>query len=131
MTIFRYRVSVVATDPTTAHSTENAATVELVFFGPRAEEIVGTPVDALIRSDAGIGGFLPRALTNLYGRCFQLHLSVSPLCLQSPNIIYQVDSIVGVANLPPPTPTLLRNCVYIESHLCLLFSQCLFYSYNY
>lgn len=100
------------------------------FLRTKSRRKIGTPVDALIGSDAGIGGFLQSALTNLYGRCFQLHLSVSPLSLQSPNIIYQVDNIIGVTNVPPPPRTLLTNCMYIE-HLCLLFSQCFFYSYNY
>jgi hypothetical protein len=46
--------------------------VQLTFFGPRAEEIIGLPVQELISSDGGFGAFLPTRVAGLYGKHFNL-----------------------------------------------------------
>ncbi|GJN22419.1 hypothetical protein PR202_gb09978 [Eleusine coracana subsp. coracana] len=98
----RYRLSVIVMDPTPPAADENETTVELVFFGSTAEEIIGIPVAALIASQAGVGAFLPTRITSLYGKVFELRISVSPGSLQRVNITYQVDSVVRIPNLALP-----------------------------
>ncbi|XP_062183403.1 replication protein A 70 kDa DNA-binding subunit B-like isoform X6 [Phragmites australis] len=100
----RYRLAVIATDPATPINDPNPPSIELVFFGPLAEEIIGIPVDALIASSGGVEGFVPPHITRLYGREFRLRISVSPGALQRPNLSYQVDGIVNVGNLPITQP---------------------------
>lgn len=71
------------------------AIVEMVFFGPRAEEIIGCPLDALINDDSGVGAFIPLRIAMLYGKQFELWVSVSSMSLQSASITYlQVDAII-------------------------------------
>lgn len=90
----RYRLSVIAEDPAPPAEGNNEHSVELVFFGPTAEEIIGVPVAALIASKAGVGAFLPTRITSLYGKTFELRISVSPGSLQRINITYQVDTVL-------------------------------------
>jgi len=78
--------------------------VEMVFFGPRAEEIIGCPLDALINDDIGVGAFIPLRIAMLYGKQFELRVSVSSMSLQSASITYQVDAIIGIPDMPAPLP---------------------------
>lgn len=61
---------------------QQPASIQLVFFGPIAEEIIGTPVETLISTHGNQTTFLPTRITNLYGRQFELRISVSPRSLQ-------------------------------------------------
>jgi hypothetical protein len=74
-------------------------TIELVFFGPIAEEVVGMPVHALIAMDGPSSAFLPTRITALYGRQFELRVSVSPMSLRRIGIIYQVDTILASGDI--------------------------------
>ncbi|CAL5049621.1 unnamed protein product [Urochloa decumbens] len=100
----RYRLPIIVTDPIPLQSQQQEPTVELVFFGTIAQEIVGVPVDSLIASEGGTGAFLPTRITSLYGRQFELCISPSQGSLQRTNITYQVDKIVGTASVPLPLP---------------------------
>lgn len=55
----RYCISVIATDPVQAKAGQSPPQIELLFFGPTAEQIVGAPVEALISTHGNQGGFLP------------------------------------------------------------------------
>ncbi|XP_066308314.1 replication protein A 70 kDa DNA-binding subunit D-like [Miscanthus floridulus] len=94
----RYRLSIVAVDPAASANTNATPTIELVFFGPIAEEIIGMPVDALIALDGPSNAFLPTRITALYGRQFELRVSVSPMSLQRIGIIYQVDTVLATGD---------------------------------
>lgn len=103
----RYRVPLIATDPALPLQ-EESNTVELVLFGNLAEELIGVPVNVLIFSGGGIGAFLPKPITALFGKQFEVRVSVSPLSMSLDRIIYQVDKVLGVVSapsLPPPTVT--------------------------
>lgn len=84
---------------------EEPASIQLVFFGPTAEELIGVPADSLICAHGNQTNFLPARITNLYGRQLELRISVSPRSLQRQDISYQVDSIIGVNNQPLQPPT--------------------------
>jgi len=62
----RYRLSIIATDPNPPAEQQSERTIQLVFFGSTAQEIIGTPVDTLIAANQGVGMFLPRKITALY-----------------------------------------------------------------
>jgi len=94
-------------------------TIELVFFGPIAEEIIGMPVDALIAMDGPSSAFLPTRITALYGRQFELRVSVSPMSLQRIGIIYQVDTVLATGD----TSSLHQNP---QLPGCLIFPFCIF-----
>ena len=94
-------------DPALPTCNEELPTVELVFFGPTAEEVIGTPADALIATQASVGDFLPTKITLLYGRQYELRVSMSPGSLQRSMIAFQVDSVIGAVDasaMPPPLP---------------------------
>ena len=99
----RYRLSIIATDPIPPAEQQSERTLQLVFFGSIAEEIIGCPVDALIAANKGMGVFLPTKITALYGRHYDLRISVSSMSLQQINITYQVDAIIGIGNIPAST----------------------------
>ncbi|CAL5085458.1 unnamed protein product [Urochloa decumbens] len=100
----RYRLPIIVTDPIPPQSQQQESTVELVFFGSIAQEIVGVPVDNLIASEGGTGAFLPPPITSLYERQFELCISPSQGSLQRTNITYQVDNIVSAASVPLALP---------------------------
>lgn len=75
----------------------------MVFFGPRAEEIIGCPVDALIGTAHGTGTYIPTRITALYGKHYELRVSVSSMSFQRNDITYRVDSIVGIPVITAPT----------------------------
>ncbi|KAK3136357.1 hypothetical protein QOZ80_5BG0432570 [Eleusine coracana subsp. coracana] len=104
----RYRLPVMVVDPDLPPTTSNVPSVEVVFFGPTTEEIIGAPVDTLIASSSGVGAFLPTKITALYGKVYELRVSVSPGSLQRINITYQVDGVIGLARpaLAPVQPRL-------------------------
>ncbi|CAD6266111.1 unnamed protein product [Miscanthus lutarioriparius] len=93
-----YRLSIVAVDPAASANTDATPTIELVFFGPIAEEIIGMPVDALIAMDGPSSAFLPTRIPALYGRQFELRVSASPMSLQRIGIIYQVDTVLATGD---------------------------------
>lgn len=68
----RYRLAILVTDPADMPDETEPAIVEMVFFGPRAEEIIGCPLDALINDDSGVGAFIPLRIAMLYGKQFEL-----------------------------------------------------------
>lgn len=57
------------------------------------------PTDALIAIDGPTSAFLSARITALYGRQFELHVSVSAMSLQKIGIIYQVDTVIGTADM--------------------------------
>jgi len=116
----RYRLSINATDPNPPAEQQSERTIQLVFFGSTAQEIIGTPVDTLIATNQGVGMFLPRKITALYEKQYDLCVSVSSMSLQQVNITYQVDAIVGVGTISAPTLPLLHSCM---SHNLNLFHQ--------
>lgn len=59
------------------------------------------PADALIAMDSPTNAFLPTRITALYGRQFELRVSVSAMSLQMIGIIYQVDTAIGAAYMVP------------------------------
>jgi len=75
-----------------------------VLFGSIAEEIIGTPVDTLIAANEGMGILVPTKITALYGKQYDLRVSVSSMSLQQVNITYQVDAIIGAASISTSTP---------------------------
>lgn len=93
-----------ARDPVELADEEEPASIQLVFFGPIAEELIGVPVDTLISAHGNQSAFLPTRITSLYGRQFELCISVSPRSLQRQDISYQVDTILGVINQPVQLP---------------------------
>lgn len=101
---YRYSIGILAKDPVDPTNGEEPATIQLVFFGPTAEELIGVPVDSLLSSHGNQSIFLPTRITNLYGRQFELRISVSPRSLQRQDISYQVDTILGVINQPVQLP---------------------------
>ncbi|CAL4932136.1 unnamed protein product [Urochloa decumbens] len=101
----RYRLPIIVTDPIPPQGQQKESTVELVFFGSIAQEIVGVPINSLIATEGGTGAFLPTRITSLYGRQFELCIGPSQGSLQRTSITYQVDSIVGTASVPVPLPT--------------------------
>ncbi|KAG2546392.1 hypothetical protein PVAP13_9KG030199 [Panicum virgatum] len=105
----RYRLSIIATDPNPPAEQQSERTIQLVFFGSTAQEIIGTPVDTLIATNQGVGMFLPRKITTLYEKKYDLRVSVSSMSLQQVNITYQVDAIVGVGTISAPTLPLLHS----------------------
>ena len=78
----RYRLSIIATDLNPPAEQQSERTIQLVFFGSTAQEIIGTPVDTLIAANQGVGMFLPRKITALYGKQYDLRVSVSSMSLQ-------------------------------------------------
>ncbi|RLM61056.1 hypothetical protein C2845_PM14G07060 [Panicum miliaceum] len=73
----RYRLSIIATDPVPPTEQQSERTIQLMFFGSIAQEIIGTPVDTLIAANEGLGIFLPTKITALYGK----YRSTSPIKL--------------------------------------------------
>ena len=116
----RYRLSIIATDPNPPAEQQSERTIQLVFFGSTAQEIIGTPVDTLIATNQGVGMFLPRKITALYEKQYDLRVSVSSMSLQQVNITYQVDAIVGIGPISTPTLPLLHSRM---SHNLNLFHQ--------
>lgn len=90
----------VATDPRDPIDGDETTFIQLVFFGPTAEELIGAPIETLISTYGNQTSFLPPRITGLYGRQFQLRISVSPRSLQRQDISYQVDAILGAINEP-------------------------------
>lgn len=101
----RYSVAMTAKDPMEPTNGEEPASIQLVFFGPTAKELIGVPVDSLICAHGNQTNFHPARITNLYGRQLELRISVSPRSLQRKDISYWVDSIIGVNNQPLQPPT--------------------------
>lgn len=83
--------------------------IEMVFFGPRAEEIIGCPADTLIGNAHGSGTYIPTRITALYGKYYELRVSVSSMSFQRNDITYQVDSIVGIPVITAPTDNQHQN----------------------
>ncbi|KAL6897248.1 hypothetical protein ACP4OV_006944 [Aristida adscensionis] len=96
----RYCLALLAVDPAPPPNEEEKS-IELVFFGPLAEEIIGAPPTALIAYSGGADGFIPPPIIRLYGRQYEVRLSVSPSSFIRTNISYQVDGIIGVPAVPP------------------------------
>lgn len=109
----RYSISMRAEDPVPPTDEHEAASIQLVFFGPIAEEIIGVPVETLISTHGSQTAFLPARITSLYGRQFELRISVSPRSLQRQDISYQVDAILGVTNqlIDLPIPKATGSCI--------------------
>ncbi|XP_062220783.1 replication protein A 70 kDa DNA-binding subunit B-like [Phragmites australis] len=102
----RYRIAVTAIEPDTATTQPNPSSIELVFFGPVGQEIVGMPANDLIVLSGGVQGVVPPQIEVLFGKEFKLRISLSPAALQRPNPSYQVDSIVNLgkfATIQPAT----------------------------
>ncbi|KAL6902302.1 hypothetical protein ACP4OV_005178 [Aristida adscensionis] len=91
----RYRLNVTVCDPDASLHDEDK-TIQLVLFGPIAEEIIGVPIDQLLGSIDQTGGFLPPQLTRVYGKQYRLRVSVSLGGLQEKKATFQVDTILGV-----------------------------------
>ncbi|CAL4930979.1 unnamed protein product [Urochloa decumbens] len=104
----RYRLAVIVADPTLAIQEQDVKTIELVLFGSTAQEIIGTPVNDLIASSGGLGEFLPPHIRALYGKQYELRISVSSISFQSTSITYQVDTVLGIGNTPPLTAPSLQ-----------------------
>lgn len=118
----RYRLSIIATDPAIHPQEQDAKTIELVLFGSIAEELIGTPAGTLIASNGGVGTFLPTRITALYGKQYELRVSISSISLQRINIIYQVDAIVGTGTAPqaiasPPQQGISQTTNFLSIHL--------------
>ena len=79
-----------------------------MFFGSIAQEIIDTPVGTLIAANEGVGIFLPTKITAIYGKQYELRVSISSMSLQHINITYQVDAIIGMGNIPASTPPRLH-----------------------
>lgn len=109
----RYSVAMLAEDPVDPSDGQEHASIQLVFFGPTAEEVIGVPVDSLISTHGNQTTFLPTRITNLYGRQFELRISVSPRSLQRQDISYQVDTILGVTNPTIQLPIPNTGSMYI------------------
>lgn len=62
----RYHLAILVTDPADIRDETLPAIVEMVLFGPRADEIIGSPVDSLIDDDGGFDAFIPLLIAMLY-----------------------------------------------------------------
>lgn len=102
-----------ATDPGDVTDDKDTGSVQLVFFGLIAEELIGVPADALISAHGNQAAFLPARITSLYGRHFELCVSVSPRSLQRQDISFQVDTILGVINQPLQLPLKPTTGIYL------------------
>ena len=103
-TLCRYSLPIIATDLVARREQQNERTIQLVFFGSIAQEIIDTPVGTLIAANEGVGIFLPTKITAIYGKQYELHVSISSMSLQHINITYQVDTIIGMGSIPASTP---------------------------
>jgi hypothetical protein len=63
-------LALLVTDPSQESHQVHAPAVQLTF-GPRAEEIIGSPVEELISDDGGFGAFVPTRIASLYGKTLQ------------------------------------------------------------
>ncbi|XP_039817947.1 uncharacterized protein LOC120680519 isoform X4 [Panicum virgatum] len=100
----RYSLPIIATDLVAPREQQNERTIQLVFFGSIAQEIIDTPVGTLIAANEGVGIFLPTKITAIYGKQYELRVSISSMSLQHINITYQVDAIIGMGSIPASTP---------------------------
>ena len=91
----------IATDPAQPPEQDQQPAIELVLFGSVAQELIGESVDNLIASNSGLGTFLPKRITALYGKEYEVRLSVSPMSMRQEKITYQVERILGVINTAP------------------------------
>jgi len=107
-TLCRYSLPIIATDLVAPREQQNERTIQLVFFGSIAQEIIDTPVGTLIAANEGVGIFLPTKITAIYGKQYELRVSISSMSLQHINITYQVDAIIGMGNIPASTPPRLH-----------------------
>lgn len=117
----RYRLSVLATEPTPLQTHDKEASIELVFFGNLAEEIIGAPVHTILASQE-MPNLLPPRITALYGRQLELRISVSRASFQRLDISYQVDGIIGAVNVPANLPAIMepRTCCFLRNLLFCL-----------
>ncbi|WVZ59158.1 hypothetical protein U9M48_009350, partial [Paspalum notatum var. saurae] len=95
----KYRLGLLAIDPTRDISDDKAPTIEITFFGPKAEEMIGVPVNTLIASNSGNTTSTPERIAALYGRQFKLQISVSRASFREKRVIYQVHSIEALPDL--------------------------------
>ena len=107
-TLCRYSLPIIATNLVAPREQQNERTIQLVFFGSIAQEIIDTPVGTLIATNEGVGIFLPTKITAIYGKQYELRVSISSMSLQHINITYQVDAIIGMGNIPASTPPRLH-----------------------
>ena len=66
-------------------------------------------MDTIIASGAGVGAFLPKRITALYGKEYEVRVSVSPISMRKTQISYQVDRIIGVINTAPVEVALAQH----------------------
>jgi hypothetical protein len=84
-----------------------------LIFGPRAEEIIWSPVEELISIDGGFGAFILTRIAGLYGKPLNLlWVSGSSMSLQPADISNQADAILGVPNLPLQIPAATPYGIY-------------------
>lgn len=123
----RYRLPLLVADPAQGSDQLHGPAIHVVFFGPRAEEIIGSPVDALINDGTGIGSFVPTRIASLYGKHFNLQVTVSSMSMQNADISYQVDAILGVPNIQLHLPAPGSSCPAPGSS-CMYFADTTFCS---
>ncbi|KAL6659047.1 hypothetical protein ACP70R_003087 [Stipagrostis hirtigluma subsp. patula] len=97
--VWLYCLTFLATDPAAPEEAEEHV-VELVCFGPTGEELTGVPAEVLVTVAAGARGGIPEHILRLYGRQYELRLSVSRGSLRRKNMAFKVDAILNA--LPPP-----------------------------
>jgi hypothetical protein len=52
--------------------------------------------------------FSQQKIIAIYGKQYELRVSISSMSLQHINITYQVDAIIGMGNIPASTPPRLH-----------------------
>ena len=96
---YRHRLAFLGLDPLRLHDNEPKA-AEFVFFGDIGEQLTGASALTLRSTGQGITDYIPHEITRLYGRHYNLKVSVSRGSLQREMISYQVYSMMA---LPIPS----------------------------
>lgn len=78
----RYRVPIVASG--------DGASVEMVFFGDIARDLIGKPVDVLLAESCALVSAVPDEITGLVGRSYVVDLAVSRFSYRKDDISFQV-----------------------------------------
>ena len=74
-------------------------TVEFVCFGPVAEELIGSKVEALIQLGGGTGFYTPRQITRLERRTYAVRATVPRGSLRRERPSFKIDTIISMAVL--------------------------------
>jgi uncharacterized membrane protein len=100
----RYCLSVLVCDPALASGEIQTKCLKLVLFGSDAEQLVGSPVDALLPAMQEERASLPSQILTIEGKIIESRISVNPRCLDDGIISYQVNRLItsntAIINVP-------------------------------